>query len=50
MSFRESVVRGKIGMNGPAAHVIGVGEEVVIMGFEMTEVPIQTEGHSRRQA
>ncbi len=32
---------GKIGMNGPAAHTIGVGEEVVIMGFEMTEQPIE---------
>lgn len=32
---------GKIGMNGPAAHTIGVGEEVVIMGFEMTDQPIE---------
>lgn len=32
---------GKIGMNGPAAHVIGIGEEVVIMGFELTDVPIR---------
>ncbi len=32
---------GKIGMNGPAAHTIGVGEEVVIMGFEVTEEPIE---------
>jgi len=32
---------GKIGMNGPAAHTIGVGEEVVIMGFEMTDQPIK---------
>ena len=32
---------GKIGMNGPAAHVIGVGEEVVIMGFEITDQPIK---------
>ena len=32
---------GKIGMNGPAAHTIGLGEEVVIMGFEMTDQPIK---------
>lgn len=32
---------GKIGMNGPAAHTIGVGEEVVIMGFELTGEPIR---------
>lgn len=32
---------GKIGMNGPAAHIIGVGEEVVIMGFELTEQPVR---------
>ena len=31
---------GKIGMNGPAAHTIGVGEEIVIMGFELTNQPI----------
>jgi aspartate 1-decarboxylase len=24
-------------MNGPAAHCIKVGEEIVIMGFELTE-------------
>jgi len=32
---------GKIGMNGPAAHTIGVGEEVVIMGFELTDQPVR---------
>ncbi|MAF82825.1 MAG: aspartate 1-decarboxylase [Gammaproteobacteria bacterium] len=32
---------GKIAMNGPAAHTIGVGEEVVIMGFEATDQPIE---------
>ncbi|MDH3977054.1 MAG: aspartate 1-decarboxylase [Gammaproteobacteria bacterium] len=32
---------GKIGMNGPAAHTIGLGEEIVIMGFELTDLPIQ---------
>jgi aspartate 1-decarboxylase len=28
---------GEICMNGPAAHCISVGEEVVIMGFELTD-------------
>jgi aspartate 1-decarboxylase len=28
---------GQICMNGPAAHCIFVGEEVVIMGFELTD-------------
>ncbi len=32
---------GKIGMNGPAAHTIGVGEEVVIMGFAITDQPVE---------
>jgi len=32
---------GKIAMNGPAAHTIGLGEEVVIMGFELTAQPIE---------
>jgi len=32
---------GEIATNGPAAHVIGVGEEVVIMGFELTEQPVR---------
>lgn len=31
---------GKICMNGPAAHLIAAGEEVVIMAFEYTDVPI----------
>lgn len=31
---------GTIAVNGAAAHLIGKGEEVIIMGFEMTEVPI----------
>jgi aspartate 1-decarboxylase len=31
---------GKICMNGPAAHLIAAGEEVVIMGFELTDVPV----------
>jgi aspartate 1-decarboxylase len=32
---------GKICMNGPAAHLIAAGEEVVIMGFEFTDVPVE---------
>jgi len=32
---------GKICMNGPCSHVIGVGEEVVIMGFELTDALIE---------
>lgn len=32
---------GKICMNGPCSHVIGVGEEVVIMGFELTDKLIE---------
>ena len=32
---------GKICMNGPAAHLIAAGEEVVIMGFEFTDTPIE---------
>jgi aspartate 1-decarboxylase len=32
---------GKICMNGPAAHLIAAGEEVVIMAFEITDTPIE---------
>ncbi len=32
---------GKICMNGPAAHCISVGEEIVIMGFELTDTPLE---------
>jgi aspartate 1-decarboxylase len=28
-------------MNGPAAHLIAAGEEIVIMGFELTDEPIE---------
>jgi aspartate 1-decarboxylase len=28
---------GAIGINGAAAHLIGVGEELIIMGFELTD-------------
>jgi aspartate 1-decarboxylase len=31
---------GAICMNGAAAHLIGAGEEVIIMGFELTDTPI----------
>ena len=31
---------GKICMNGPAAHLITAGEEIVIMGFALTDEPI----------
>lgn len=39
------VIKGKrgtgvIGMNGAAAHLIGTGEEVIIMGFELSEEPV----------
>lgn len=32
---------GVICMNGAAAHLIKKGEEIIIMGFELTEKPIQ---------
>ena len=32
---------GEICMNGPCSFLIGEGEEIVIMGFEMTDQPIQ---------
>ncbi len=32
---------GAIEMNGAAAHLIKAGEEVIIIGFEMTEKPIE---------
>jgi aspartate 1-decarboxylase len=31
---------GAVCMNGAAAHLIGEGEQVIIMGFELTDVPI----------
>ena len=31
---------GIIGMNGAAAHLIKVGEEIIIMGFELSEQPV----------
>lgn len=32
---------GVICMNGAAAHLVKAGEEVIIMGFELTDKPIQ---------
>lgn len=32
---------GAIGMNGAAAHRIRKGEEIIIMGFELAEAPIE---------
>lgn len=32
---------GAICVNGAAAHLIGAGEEVIIMGFELTAAPIR---------
>lgn len=32
---------GIICMNGAAAHLIKTGEEIIIMGFELTDQPIQ---------
>ena len=32
---------GKICMNGPAAHLIAAGEEIVIMAFELSDKPIE---------
>ncbi|ESQ90736.1 aspartate decarboxylase [Asticcacaulis sp. AC460] len=31
---------GIIAMNGAAAHLIGEGEQIIIMGFELTPAPI----------
>jgi aspartate 1-decarboxylase len=31
---------GAMCMNGAAAHLIGEGEQVIIMGFELTDTPI----------
>jgi aspartate 1-decarboxylase len=31
---------GIIGMNGAAAHLIKIGEEIIIMGFELSDQPV----------
>jgi aspartate 1-decarboxylase len=33
---------GDICMNGAAAHLIKKGDEIIIMGFELTEKPVET--------
>ena len=33
---------GIICMNGAAAHLIQAGEEIIVMGFEMTDEPVET--------
>ncbi len=32
---------GKIGMNGAAALIVGAGEEIIIMGFELSDKPVE---------
>ena len=32
---------GTIRMNGASAHLINVGDELIIMGYELTEAPIE---------
>ncbi len=32
---------GEITVNGAAAHLIKVGEEIIIMGFELTDKPLE---------
>jgi aspartate 1-decarboxylase len=32
---------GTVQMNGAAAHLIGKGEEIIIMGFELSDAPIE---------
>lgn len=31
---------GTIAMNGAAAHLIDIGEEIIVMGFELSETPV----------
>lgn len=33
--------KGEICMNGASAHLIKVGEEIIIMGFELSDKPIK---------
>ena len=35
---------GVIQMNGAAAHLIGAGEEIIIIGFELSDKPIEAKG------
>ena len=32
---------GAMCMNGAAAHLIGEGEQIIVMGFELTDKPVQ---------
>lgn len=32
---------GDICVNGAAAHLIGVNEEIIVIGFELTSIPLQ---------
>jgi len=32
---------GTICMNGAAAHLIGAGDEIIVMGFEVTDEPVE---------
>ena len=32
---------GTIRMNGASAHLINVGDELIIMGYELTDIPIE---------
>lgn len=32
---------GTIEMNGAAAHLIGKGEEIIVMGFELADAPVE---------
>jgi len=32
---------GVISMNGAAARLIGAGEQVIVMGFELTDAPVK---------
>jgi aspartate 1-decarboxylase len=32
--------RGDVCVNGAAAHLIGAGEEIIVMGFELTSEPV----------
>jgi len=38
--IRAEAGSGVICMNGASAHLIGVGEEIIIMGYELTDEPI----------
>lgn len=33
---------GVICMNGAASHLVKVGDEIIVMGFELTDVPVES--------